>query len=131
MMAAPEFRRRLALLLGMLGSDHDGERSNAGRLAERLVRQQGLTWPQVIDGPPVSTGRTDSSRNREEPRSSTRDEFGLSDLDKVRAALAHLARLNEWEQGLVQSIQLQLRRHRRLTPKQEKVLNCIYRKVTT
>jgi hypothetical protein len=39
---------RLARLLGMLGSDHDGEVVNAGRMADRLVRQNGLTWPDII-----------------------------------------------------------------------------------
>ena len=41
-------RDRLARLLGMLGSDFDGEVANAGRLADRLVRNAGLTWPDVL-----------------------------------------------------------------------------------
>lgn len=45
-------RRRLARLLGMVGSTHDGEALNAARLADRLVRNEGLTWPQVLDVPP-------------------------------------------------------------------------------
>jgi hypothetical protein len=32
----------------MLGSDHDGERANAGRLADRMVRDAGLTWCDVV-----------------------------------------------------------------------------------
>jgi hypothetical protein len=40
---------RLAQLLGMLGSDFDGEVINAGRLAVRLVKDAGLTWQQVVD----------------------------------------------------------------------------------
>ena len=38
----------LAKLLGLLGSDHDGERANAGRMADTFVRQLGLTWFDVI-----------------------------------------------------------------------------------
>ena len=37
-------RDRLSKLLGMLGSDHAGERDNAGVAANRLVRDAGLTW---------------------------------------------------------------------------------------
>ena len=39
---------RLVRLLGMLGSEHDGEVANAGRLADRLVRELGLTWGEVV-----------------------------------------------------------------------------------
>ena len=35
---------RLARLLGMLGSAHDGEIANAGRMAHRLVTACGVTW---------------------------------------------------------------------------------------
>ena len=41
-------RERLARLLGMLGSAFDGEVANAGRLADKLVRGAGLTWPDII-----------------------------------------------------------------------------------
>lgn len=41
-------RDRLAKLLGLLGSAYDGEVANAGRLADRLVRSAGLTWPDII-----------------------------------------------------------------------------------
>jgi hypothetical protein len=41
-------RLRLARLLGMIGSDHDGEALNAARMADRLVREKGLTWDDVI-----------------------------------------------------------------------------------
>jgi hypothetical protein len=41
-------RDRLTRLLGMLGSAFDGEVANAGRLADKLVRSAGLTWPDII-----------------------------------------------------------------------------------
>ena len=41
-------RERLAKLLGMLGSDHQGERDAAGLAADRLVRAAGLTWSHVV-----------------------------------------------------------------------------------
>jgi hypothetical protein len=47
-MTAPLDRDRLAKLLGMLGSDHDGEVAAAGRHADALVRRAGLTWADVV-----------------------------------------------------------------------------------
>jgi hypothetical protein len=41
-------RTRLVRLLGMLGSAHDGEIANAGRLASQLLRDLGLTWGDII-----------------------------------------------------------------------------------
>jgi hypothetical protein len=41
-------RKRLVQLLGMLGSDFDGERANAGRLAHRLLVEHDLRWDDVV-----------------------------------------------------------------------------------
>lgn len=41
--------RKLALLLGMLGSEHDGERATAARMASEEVKRLGLTWLQVAE----------------------------------------------------------------------------------
>ena len=45
---APDLAAKLAKVLGMLGSDHDGEVAAAGRRANALIRSAGLTWAQVI-----------------------------------------------------------------------------------
>ncbi len=42
------FLSRLAKLLGMVGSNQDGEALNAARLADNLVRQHGITWHVVM-----------------------------------------------------------------------------------
>jgi hypothetical protein len=48
-LALPEGRReRLVRLLGMLGSDHLGERAAAGKLADQLVRSLGLRWDDIV-----------------------------------------------------------------------------------
>jgi hypothetical protein len=44
----PPDLRRLARVLGMTGSAHDGEALNAARLADKLVRGQGMTWDVVL-----------------------------------------------------------------------------------
>jgi hypothetical protein len=47
--AVPQaIRDRLARLLGMVGSAHDGEALNAARLADKVVRSLGLTWTEVL-----------------------------------------------------------------------------------
>jgi hypothetical protein len=47
-MTTPVDADRLAKLLGMVGSKHDGEALNAARAADKLVREAGLAWPDVI-----------------------------------------------------------------------------------
>ena len=42
------FCYRIAQILGMGGSVHDGEALNAIRLANRLVREAQLTWPDLL-----------------------------------------------------------------------------------
>jgi hypothetical protein len=44
----PDIRRKLVGVLGMLASNHDGERAAAGLLATRLLKSTGLTWDTVI-----------------------------------------------------------------------------------
>jgi hypothetical protein len=42
---------RLTKLLGMLGSEHDGERATAAAKANAFVRAMGLTWRDIISPP--------------------------------------------------------------------------------
>jgi hypothetical protein len=45
---SPDLAARLAKILGMLGSDYDGEITAAGRQANAMVKRAGLTWDEVI-----------------------------------------------------------------------------------
>lgn len=57
-------RTRLAQMLGLLGSDHAGERDAAGLAAHRMIRQRGLTWHDVLTSslsPPHHDHRGDSA----------------------------------------------------------------------
>jgi hypothetical protein len=47
-------RERLATVLGMMGSAHDGEALNAARLAVRMLKEAKATWPEVLDGEQVA-----------------------------------------------------------------------------
>src|SRR4051794_29275256 len=44
----PAIAERLAKLLGRFGSDFDGERATAARMADQLVRSSGLSWADVL-----------------------------------------------------------------------------------
>jgi hypothetical protein len=45
---------RLAKLCGMFGSSFGGERAVAAALADKLVRDAGLTWQAVLTEPPAT-----------------------------------------------------------------------------
>ena len=45
-------RKRLVKLLGLLGSEHDGEVVAAARLAERLRRSAGVSWSEMLQPAP-------------------------------------------------------------------------------
>jgi len=40
--------RKLAKVLGMLGSDHEGERAAAARRAEALRKELGVAWDDIV-----------------------------------------------------------------------------------
>jgi|SRR5215469_5702254 len=52
--------QRLAKLCGMFSSRHDGEVINAARMADKLVRERGLSWSQIIAPTPAATFRPSS-----------------------------------------------------------------------
>ncbi len=70
---------RLRRLLGLLGSEHDGEVLNAARLAHAMIRGANTTWEAVIpesDGSVTESGAGNRAGDR------------LADLDKLDQMLA-------------------------------------------
>ena len=107
---------RLIRLLGMLGSAHDGEIANAGRMADRLVRGLGLTWRDVITS---TIAKHQPYRPRSvwcEPRT-VRESIGV--------ALVHLDLLTGWERRFVLSVRDAMRH----SDKQRMVLSDIIDKL--
>jgi hypothetical protein len=105
--ASPQLgRERLAKTLGMLGSAHDGEIVAAARQAERLRRQAGLTWAEIV-----------WPRVLPEPEPSPDD--GGAD-EAVAFCLSRIFALTRWERDFVKSLAAQ--RRRQLTPKQAAVI---------
>lgn len=101
----PVARAKLVNILGMLGSDFDGERASAGLLASRLLKHHGLRWDDLI--PPAVGQIAEQS-----------DHDVGSDLN---LCLRHNAMLTDWERSFCVS----LTTVRRLSPKQIGVLQRI------
>lgn len=91
---------RLAHLLGMLGSRFDGEALNAGRLAHRLVRSAGSTWPEVLKRCTTSW---------ESPRDTS---------EALMLCERWAYRLTDWERNFIASVQCRSR----LSQRQERVI---------
>jgi hypothetical protein len=104
-MRAPLDRQRLAKLLGLLGSDHDGEVVAAGRTADRLVRGAGVTWRDVVLRHPLP---------RQPP-----DPVPFGDAGELDYCLRWSDQLSAWEANFVASISRQVRP---LTTRQRNVL---------
>jgi hypothetical protein len=120
---------RLARICGMFGSNHTGERASAAAMTDSMVRQLGMTWPDVISSSTTtssssSTWSTASSRARPYPQNDCSD---LSPEELVHIAL--LAEdeglLNAWERTFVFNIC----GRRRLTEKQLDKLRSIVAKI--
>src|SRR3954462_2039623 len=110
---SPDLANKLAKVLGMLGSDHDGEIAAAGRRAHAMVKGAGLTWNQVLapaNSPPESPYRP--PRRWRRPASAS---------DAAALCLQWGEVLTDWETDFCRSL---VGRYR-LSPKQSEVLNRI------
>jgi hypothetical protein len=99
-------RVHLAKLLGMLGSDHAGERDNAARAAHRLVQQRGITWFDVM----VTRAPPDMDPDT--------DPIGVDWRLTAAACSRYPLLLNKWEAEFIAG----LPRFPRLTAKQRECL---------
>ena len=97
MNAASLDRDRLAKLLGMMGSTHDGEVVAAARQAERLRADAGLTWHEIVLAALPS------------PRPQRGGAMTLGQA--IQFVLDHEDALTDWEQDFARSIQRQISRH--------------------
>jgi hypothetical protein len=76
-------RERLVALLGMTGSDGDGEALNAARLANKFLKDRKLTWVDVIGGTVtvekvvvVETGKKSAPKEHQEMAREIMDAYG-------------------------------------------------------
>ncbi|WP_284946727.1 hypothetical protein [Acidisoma cladoniae] len=85
----PDTRRKLVGVLGLLASNHDGERAAAGLLATRLLKSAALTWEDIIPEQPVV-------RVTEGPKS--------KDWWVVTFCARNATYLSPWEQNFIRSL---------------------------
>jgi hypothetical protein len=89
----PQDADRLAKILGLLGSAHDGERASAALKAHDLIRSRNLTWPDVF----ATKARNGARRRAPAPELDTVEA-------KVGFVLANIDVLTLWEEGFLYSI---------------------------
>ena len=97
---------RLAKLLGMFGSDHQGERDAAALAAHRFIRSLNVQWIDILDPPTPDRSSTSGV---------------VSWRDCVTECLRHANQLTNWERGFLGG----LPSFERLSPKQANILNKI------
>lgn len=114
-MSAVSSRQKLAACLAMLGSSFDGEVLAAARAAERLRREAGVSWREIVD-PPASQPLPPPPK-REPPRADWRD--------TVAQCLRQRGSLRPWEVGFLEN----LPNFARLSAKQSNCLNGIAQRV--
>jgi hypothetical protein len=142
-------RKRLTKLLGMFGSDFDGEIVNAARLAEDLRRKSGRTWLELLnvrvrdDRGKLAAAMAEAQRLLAE-NDRLRDEVmrlrteierptvpqpwreGQSLDDAIAGLLLWREHLNTWEEDFLESLG---RRRKSLTERQLEVLKKTGKKV--
>lgn len=95
---------KLGKLLGLLGSDHPGERDAAARAAHAFIKKHATTWPEILglgEAPPPH----------------------LREVDE----LLHYGQfLSDWERNFVAGVAS----FKRLTPQQRRTLDGIKAKVS-
>ena len=104
-------RDRLAKLLGMMGSTHDGEVVAAARQVERLRADAGLTWPEILVPrlPPPPRGQNVRTV-----------------ADAIDFVIEHAFVLTDWERGFARNL---CRLKCPLSPRQLEVLERLVEKV--
>ena len=115
MTSTPAVLHKLARICGMFGSAHDGERAAAAALADRLVRDAGLSWGDVIRMPVAQLKRDPLPDNQAEWRS------------MVTACLERRDLFTEWEWAFLTNILS----FRKISEKQSAVVVRLHTKATT
>jgi hypothetical protein len=120
----PEYRDKLVKLLGMLGSDHDGERAAAARLADQHRRKSGLTWGDLVL--PLAEDRPRKARKPRKPRKAKPAPPPQPTWQDKAKVIAESILVTAWERNFASG--LLAKWHGALTPKQAQCLEKLWRK---
>ena len=100
----PSSAAKLAKVCGMLGSEHDGERSAAATAATRILHDHGVTWSDLVTVAAATSARSDPGPAAALPQEIAR---------QILLGRRHL--LSPWEVRFVENL---ARWRGRVTPKQ-------------
>jgi hypothetical protein len=135
--------KRLAAIAGMLGSEHDGERANAARLASLELKRLGVTWRQVIERaftlvkPAPGYRREEASqpfwqggnqRQYSRPAPYATEKNGVALWDVITMADENRELLNDWECKFIDSF-LNVGRGKGASPNQWVIIEQIAAKI--
>ncbi len=103
-------RDRLAAILGMLGSEHQGERAAAALHAEAFRRKHQLTWAELLAQPPIEVAPVPPAAEPEPPPQPPANDYpGWSQSAAEHAKRFHeagQAAYPDWKQLCVDLIQM-------------------------
>jgi hypothetical protein len=96
---SPPLADKLAKVLGMLGSSHDGEVLVAARTADRMVKEAGATWQEALL--PAALPVPEPSAHPGFARWTDAREFCINNIgmldDRDAAFVWGMVRLSTWE----------------------------------
>jgi hypothetical protein len=121
--------QRLIHLLGMMGSDHDGEILAAALAAQRLVKGAGETWESILAPLSRDEQRSWASSSRPEPERRSYKKTEPVYFEEVRACLERKNLLSQWERDFLES--LLTRDWPNLTEKQRAIVDRVKEKLAT
>ena len=94
---SPEDRTKLIRILGMLGSEFDGERAAAGALASRILKDADLIWADVVS-PHIEIHPQDRPRRQQAKPQPDIDPIAGRDWRIVcEICRKHPTHINAWE----------------------------------
>lgn len=128
-MLQPDYRAKLVKLLGMLGSDHDGERAAAALLADQHRRKCGLTWGEIlIPAPAPEALKPERPRKARKPRKAkaTKPAPPEPSWRDMAAVVAESGLATQWERNFASG--LLEKWNGPLTEKQAKCLEKLFAK---
>jgi hypothetical protein len=98
----PRAAEHLRKLLAMCGSTHDGEVLNAARLADRFVRQLGITWDDVLVQPLAGWEPMAHACREQADRLTPRERDFITNIAKLRRPPTD--RQLKWLQGIFERL---------------------------
>ena len=111
--------KRLIQFCGMLGSDFPGERANAAKMANDLLREHKLTWEEALGG-----AKPNGANPFTPPPPGWKSSKPVAWREQARECLEYPDEMSSWEAEFLASILKQPRAT--LSPKQSAVLDKIY-----